>query len=226
MPEHVDKKTGKRLYHENETTLNIEKTVLGKFEPKSGKGPSSYMHRDSIDEDPMDVDRTLDDDGKLVLQPKSKLSINLEGVENVLSSLGGPDQYNMSISLKNPSPVPSGRYSFSRSMIRPQCQVLQSQLHAATPKVQSVFRGILTERPETILQIQLSHAAIARRAPQFQPHGSLQQVHPDAVAESPQKTIAPHLAFNPRGSLEHKRFVYLVHGACSPSCLAGLQPDL
>ena len=33
------------------------------------------MHRDSIDEDPMDVDRTLDDDGKLVLQPKSKLSL-------------------------------------------------------------------------------------------------------------------------------------------------------
>ena len=75
MPEHVDEKTGKRLYHENETTLNIEKTVLGKFEPKSGKGPSSYMHRDSIDEDSMDVDRTLDDDGKLVLQPKSKLSL-------------------------------------------------------------------------------------------------------------------------------------------------------
>ena len=75
MPEHVDKKTGKRLYHENETTLNIEKTVLGKFEPKSGKGPSSYMHRDSIDEDSIDVDRTLDDDGKLVLQPKSKLSL-------------------------------------------------------------------------------------------------------------------------------------------------------
>tara|TARA_B100000959_G_C14914507_1_gene596684 strand:- start:175 stop:546 length:372 start_codon:yes stop_codon:yes gene_type:complete len=75
MPEHVDKKTGKRLYHENETTLNIEKTVLGKFEPKTGKGPSSYMHRDSIDEDSMDVDRTLDDDGKLVLQPKSKLSL-------------------------------------------------------------------------------------------------------------------------------------------------------
>ena len=75
MPEHVDKKTGKRLYHENETTLNIEKTVLGKFEPKSGKGPSSYMHRDSIDEDSIDVDRTLDDDGKLVVQPKSKLSL-------------------------------------------------------------------------------------------------------------------------------------------------------
>ena len=49
-------------------------------------------------------------------------------------------------------------------------------------------------------------------------------------AESPQKTIAPHLAFNPRGSLEHKRFVHLVlvHGACPPSCrrLASLQPDL
>ena len=75
MHEHIDKKTGKRLCHENETTLNIEKAILEKFEPKSGKGPSSYMHRDSIDEDSIDVDRTLDDDGKLVLQPKSKLSL-------------------------------------------------------------------------------------------------------------------------------------------------------
>jgi len=33
------------------------------------------MHRDSIDEDSIDVDRTLDDDGKLVVQPKSKLSL-------------------------------------------------------------------------------------------------------------------------------------------------------
>ena len=53
--------------------------------------------------------------------------------------------------------------------------------------------------------------------------GKQQEFH---SAESPQKTIAPHLAFNPRGSLEHKRFVYLVHGACSPSCLASLQLDL
>ena len=75
MPEHVDEKTGKRLYHENETTLNIEKTVLSKFEPKSGKGKPSYMHRKIDDDEPMDVERTLDDDGNLVLQPKSKLSL-------------------------------------------------------------------------------------------------------------------------------------------------------
>ena len=75
MPEHVDEKTGKRLYHENETTLNIEKTVLSKFEPKSGKGKPSYMHREIDDDEPMDVERTLDDEGNLVLQPKSKLSL-------------------------------------------------------------------------------------------------------------------------------------------------------
>ena len=61
MPEHVDEKTGKRLYHENETTLNIEKTVLSKFEPKSGKGKPSYMHREIDDDEPMDVERTLDE---------------------------------------------------------------------------------------------------------------------------------------------------------------------
>ena len=75
MPEHVDEKTGKRLYHENETTLNIEKTVLSKLEPKSGKGKPSYMHREIDDDEPMDVERTLDDEGNLVLQPKSKLSL-------------------------------------------------------------------------------------------------------------------------------------------------------
>ena len=75
MPEHVDEKTGKRLYHENETTLNIEKTVLSKFGPKSAKGKPSYMHREIDDDEPMDVERTLDDEGNLVLQPKSKLSL-------------------------------------------------------------------------------------------------------------------------------------------------------
>ena len=75
MPEHVDEKTGKRLYHENETTLDIEKTVLSKFGPKSAKGKPSYMHREPNDEEPMDAERTLDDEGNLVLQPKSKLTL-------------------------------------------------------------------------------------------------------------------------------------------------------
>ena len=33
------------------------------------------MHREIDDDEPMDVERTLDDDGNLVLQPKSKLSL-------------------------------------------------------------------------------------------------------------------------------------------------------
>ena len=33
------------------------------------------MHREPDDEEPMDAERTLDDDGNLVLQPKSKLSL-------------------------------------------------------------------------------------------------------------------------------------------------------
>ena len=33
------------------------------------------MHREPNDEEPMDVERTLDDEGNLVLQPKSKLTL-------------------------------------------------------------------------------------------------------------------------------------------------------
>ena len=41
MPEIVDEKTGKRIFHENETTLKIQHAVEKKFESKG-----SFMHRD------------------------------------------------------------------------------------------------------------------------------------------------------------------------------------
>ena len=34
MPEFVEEETGRRLYHENETTLEIEKAIAKKFIPK------------------------------------------------------------------------------------------------------------------------------------------------------------------------------------------------
>ena len=37
MPEHVDEKTGKRLYHENETTLNLKKLFYQNSSQKVGK---------------------------------------------------------------------------------------------------------------------------------------------------------------------------------------------
>ena len=75
MPEFVEEETGRRLYHENETTLEIEKAIAKKFVPKKGDVTSSYMHRDMDEEEPFDVDRAVDADGVPVLEEKSKLSI-------------------------------------------------------------------------------------------------------------------------------------------------------
>ena len=85
MPEFVEEETGRRLYHENETTLDIEKTIAKKFVPKKGEVTSSYMHRDMDEEEPFDVDRATDEDGVSVLQEKSKLS--LYDVEYKLSGM-------------------------------------------------------------------------------------------------------------------------------------------
>ena len=75
MPEFVEEETGRRLYHENETTLDIEKAIAKKFIPKKGEVTSSYMHRDMDEEEPFDVDRAVDDEGVPVLEEKSKLSL-------------------------------------------------------------------------------------------------------------------------------------------------------
>ena len=75
MPEFVEEETGRRLYHENETTLDIEKAIAKKFIPKKGDVTSSYMHRDMDEEEPFDVDRAVDVDDVPVLQEKSKLSL-------------------------------------------------------------------------------------------------------------------------------------------------------
>ena len=85
MPEFIEEETGRRLYHENETTLDIEKAIAKKFVPKKGEVTSSYMHRDMDEEEPMDADRATDDDGVAVIQEKSKLS--LYDVEYKLSGM-------------------------------------------------------------------------------------------------------------------------------------------
>ena len=85
MPEFVEEETGRRLFHENETTLDIEKAIAKKFIPKNGEKTSSYMHRDMDEEEPYDVDRAVDEDGVPVLQEKSKLS--LYDVEYKLSGM-------------------------------------------------------------------------------------------------------------------------------------------
>ena len=74
MPEFIEEETGRRLYHENETTLDIEKEIAKKFTPKKGEVTSSYMHRDMDEEEVYDVDRAIDADGNPVLQEKAKLT--------------------------------------------------------------------------------------------------------------------------------------------------------
>ena len=85
MPEFIEEETGRRLYHENETTLDIEKEIAKKFVPKKGEVTSSYMHRDMDEEEVYDVDRAIDADGNPVLQEKAKLT--LYDVEYKLSGM-------------------------------------------------------------------------------------------------------------------------------------------
>ena len=70
MPEFVDEKTGKRIFHENEDTLKIQQAVEKKFSTKG-----SFMHRDFDDDKPYDAKRAVDEDGKSLLVEKSKLSL-------------------------------------------------------------------------------------------------------------------------------------------------------
>ena len=70
MPEFVDEKTGKRIFHENETTLKAQQTVEKKFESKG-----SFMHRDFDDDQPYDAKRAVDEEGKSILVQKSKLTL-------------------------------------------------------------------------------------------------------------------------------------------------------
>ena len=54
MPEFVDEKTGKRIYHENEITLKIQQAIEKKFGTKG-----SFMHRDFDDDKPYDTKRAV-----------------------------------------------------------------------------------------------------------------------------------------------------------------------
>ena len=70
MPEIVDEKTGKRIFHENDTTLKIHQTIEKKFDTKD-----SFMHRDFDDDQPYDAKRAADEEGKSILVQKPKLSL-------------------------------------------------------------------------------------------------------------------------------------------------------
>lgn len=68
MPETICEDCGKRLFHENETTLKIEETIHKKFCRKKMGETHSYMHRDAAHADTFDSERTSDAQGNPVLK--------------------------------------------------------------------------------------------------------------------------------------------------------------
>ena len=68
MTEFICSDCGKRLFHENETTLNIEKGVHAKFCRKILGDTKSFMHRDTNDNDSIDKERATDNEGKPILK--------------------------------------------------------------------------------------------------------------------------------------------------------------
>ncbi|WP_428324437.1 hypothetical protein [Nitrosopumilus sp.] len=67
MPEWTCPECGKRSFHENETTLEVEKTIHSKFCRKEG-GTHSYMHRDPAHMQTFDSERENDSNGVPVLK--------------------------------------------------------------------------------------------------------------------------------------------------------------
>ena len=68
MPELVCDECGKRLYHENETTLKVQETICKKFCTKQVGKPHSYMHRDTEHMSTFDPERENDSAGTPVLK--------------------------------------------------------------------------------------------------------------------------------------------------------------
>jgi len=68
MPNLICPNCGKQLFHENETTLNIEMTVHSKFCRKKEGETQSYMHRSPTEKEAMDAERALDEDERSILQ--------------------------------------------------------------------------------------------------------------------------------------------------------------
>ena len=68
MPEIICQECGKRLFHENETTLKVEEAIHKKFCRKQEGEVHSYMHRDNSHQGTFDPEREVDLSGKPVLK--------------------------------------------------------------------------------------------------------------------------------------------------------------
>jgi hypothetical protein len=68
MPEIICQDCGKRLFHENETTLKIEEAIHKKFCRKQEGETHSYMHKDDSHQETFDSERENDLSGKPILK--------------------------------------------------------------------------------------------------------------------------------------------------------------
>ena len=68
MPEIICEECGKRLFHENPTTLDVEKKIHLKFCRKSVGQSHSYMHKDNLHSSPFDPERQADNKGRPILK--------------------------------------------------------------------------------------------------------------------------------------------------------------
>ena len=68
VPEILCEACGKRMFHENPTTLAVEVKIHKKFCRDSDGSYHSYMHRDASHHDPFDAERAADMDGVPVLK--------------------------------------------------------------------------------------------------------------------------------------------------------------
>jgi hypothetical protein len=68
MPEIICPDCGKRIFHENETTLKIEETIHSKFCRKKEGETHSYMHRDPAHMQTFDAERENDTEGTAILK--------------------------------------------------------------------------------------------------------------------------------------------------------------
>ncbi len=68
MPEIICPDCGKRLFHENETTLKIEEKIHSKFCRKKEGENHSFMHRDQTHMETFDSEREHDTVGNAILK--------------------------------------------------------------------------------------------------------------------------------------------------------------
>ena len=68
MAEFMCPDCGKRFFHENETTLEIQKNVHKKFCTKTPQDAKSYMHRGLNENEPIDAERATDNSGNPILK--------------------------------------------------------------------------------------------------------------------------------------------------------------